>query len=179
MSSYIENVATGNVWTHTKVLRQDIPNSHTDFTAAAVSQDFVLFGIPANHMVMAVKIAVLVDFDGGTGHTVFMHVGNSNLFPTVPSLISDSFVTNVHNCYGTGNLSIPTGNDSTYEYGSFRWFSLSSPGSDAAVSAAYCRPQRFDAHDIIARVGVGGNSGARINLITQGVVEVTVQYTAI
>jgi hypothetical protein len=37
----------------------------------------------------------------------------------------------------------------------------------------------MDAHDVIARVVVQGNNSVRVNLINQGMVEVTVQYTAI
>jgi len=170
----LSKIGTGKVWTQKTILRQDIPNSITDFTNTAPYQDFMLFGIPANHMILGVKVTVLVNFDAANSNTAMLYVGNSSVFPANPT---STFVTNVHDCYGVGNLTIPSGSDATYEYGSFRWFTVSTPGSTNTISPAYCLPKRMDAHDIIARVVVTG--GNNVSQMLAGMVDITVQYGAI
>src|SRR5690606_38647770 len=119
----------------------------------------------------------LSDFDAGQSNFAYLYVGQSSVFPTPNGTINGNFVSNVNNCYGYHQLTVPSGSDETYQYGSFRWFSLSAPGGN--VSDAHCLPQRIDAHDVIARVVVQGNNSVRVNLITTGIVEITTQYVAI
>jgi hypothetical protein len=170
--SELPNIGFGKVYTYKKLFRQDIPNSIIDFTANTTYQDFTIIGIPANHMIMAVKMKVLVNFDF-TGNTAIMYVAEQNVLQTPPV---SAYVNSVPNCYGIANLTIPSGSDATYQYGSFRWFSLSTPGSNSTISSAYCLPRRTDAHDIIARVAVTG--GTTVSSCLAGAIEVTVQYTS-
>lgn len=173
----LQTIGYNKTYTHRKVLWQDIPNSHTDFTSNQFYQDFVLLGIPKNHVVLGVKTTVLVNFNVGAGITAVMYVGHNGV--VTPSPTSPNYVTNVNNCYGYANLTIPAGVDATYQYGSFRWFNFSSPGSTNAISTAYCLPQRTDAHDIIARIVVTQTSGVSVSSILAGAVDITVQYGAI
>jgi len=156
------------VYTHKVVLSQG-----TNFTSTNLFQDFLLFGIPANHIVLGVKIVTLENFDAGTTNNVTIYVGESNNLP----LSGSPYVTNVNNLYGSGLLTVPSGSGDSYEYGSFRWFSLATPGSNTTINSALCLPQRLDAHDVIARVMVAG--GPNISQVSGGVVEITTQYTAL
>lgn len=173
----LPTITSGKIRTHTRTLVQDIPNSIVHFTADAFHQDFVLFGLPANHMILGVKIVVIENFEPGLGNNLVLYVGEPNVFPVPDGSPSGNFVTNVADCYGVHTIKVPAGADATYQYGSFRWFSLSAPGSN--VSSARCLPRRTDAHDVIARVVVSGNNSPRIDTISTGVVEITTQYIAI
>lgn len=172
----LQTIGYNKVYTHRKVLWNDIPNSHLDFTASQFYQDFTLLSIPKGHMVLGVKTTVLVNFNVGAGITATLYVGHPGV--VTPSPTSPNYVTNVHDCYGYANLTIPAGVDATYQYGSFRWFNFSSPGSTETISQAYCLPQRTDAHDVIARVVVTQTSGVSVASILAGAVEIAVQYGA-
>jgi hypothetical protein len=171
----LSTIGSGKSWTHRRILQQDPGNSIADFTANAVYQDFILFGLPAKHMIQAVKATVLVNFSAPGLSSAVLYIGHPGVFPANPTV---TFVTNVHDCYGYGNLLIPTGSDDSYEYGSFRWFTISSPGSTNTISPAYCLPQRTDAHDVIARVVITGINNVKINQFTAGAVEIATQYGA-
>lgn len=168
--SQLPTIGYSQVYTHKKVLKQDIPNSFTDFTAVAFFQDFTILGIPANHMILGVKMSILVNFDPGASNTATMYVGEASNFPAVPT----PYVTDISKCYGVVDLVIPSGSDDSYEYGSFRWFRLSTPGSNSTISPAYCLPQRTDAHDVIARVVISG--GHNVSQMLAGAIEITTQY---
>jgi len=175
----LPTIAGGKIWTHSVVLRQDKFNSYTDFWAFDYHQDFLLLGLPANHMIVGVKVSVLISFLAGSGVTAMLYVGNSENFPVTYWTYGATFVTNVHDCSGIGLLTIPSGTDPTYQYGSSKWFTLSSPGSSDNISQAYCIPKKFSAHDVFARVVMQGDNTAKINTITQGMVEIKIQYVAI
>ena len=172
----LSTIGYGKTYTHRKVLWQDIPNSHLDFTSLAFYQDFTLLSIPANHMIFGVKMSVLVNFDVGAGITATMYVGNDQTILSSP--VSPNYVSSVHDCFGVANLTIPSGSGPTYGYGSFRWFNFSSPGSTSAISEAYCLPKRTDAQNIIARVVVTQTGGASVSSVLAGAVEITTQYGA-
>ena len=177
--SYLPELTTGKIWTHKRILQQDIPNNKVDFNINAYHQDFHLFGIPKGHYILGVKIVVLVNFDVGVGTGATLYVGNTDVFPTPGAGYLATFVSDVNDCYGVKALKIPSGSDDTYQYGSFRWFSFSSPGSSYTTSTAFCLPQRTDAHDVLARVVVEGSASASISQFITGAVEITTQYTAI
>lgn len=187
---------TGQVLTHKSIVQ------YTDLVASTPLSwiDILMLGIPANHMILAVKVTVLTNFVMGTNNKLMVYIGNSNVFPVpLSNLDSELLVSNTDNCYGMAMITVPSGSDSSYEYGSFRWFTLSSPGTATfeqnaligypSFPGAKCLPQRFDAHDITARfVMLGsGNSvvtpqstpGLLLSLGTDGVVEIAVQYCAI
>jgi len=124
-------------------------------------------------MILCVKIVTLENFDAGTTNNVVVYVSEPSNLPVSGS----PFVTNVNNCYGRGLLTVPLGSDDTYEYGSFRWFSLATPGSNININQALCLPQRTDAHDVMLRATVMG--GPNISQVVGGVVEITTQYMAI
>lgn len=172
----LQTIGYGKTHTHRKVLWQDIPNSHLDFTSGSFYQDFTLFSIPANHMIYGVKMSVLVNFDVGAGITATMYVGNQHTI--LPSPVSPTYVSNVNDCFGVANLTIPSGSGPTYGYGSFRWFNFSSPGSTNTISTAYCIPKRTDAQNIIARVVVTQTGGVSVSDVLAGAVEITTQYGA-
>ena len=169
----LSTIGNNKIWTYRRVLRQDTPNSVIDFTSLGFYQDFTLFGLPANHMILGVKLVTLVSFDPGAGNTVKLYIGNPNVFPASPTV---TYVTNVINAYGVSDLTIPSGSGDSYQYGSFRWFSLATPGSNSTISPAYCLPQRTDAHDLVARFVISG--GASMSQILSGSVEITIQYGA-
>ncbi len=123
------------------------------------------------------KTTVLVNFNVGAGITATLYVGHAGV--VMPSPVSPNYVTDINDCYGTANLTIPSGVDASYQYGSFRWFNFSSPGSTEAISQAYCLPSRTDAHDVIARVVVTQTGGVSVSSILAGAVEIAVQYGAI
>jgi hypothetical protein len=132
-------------------------------------KDVLLFGIPANHVIIGTKIVTLSSFNagnlGGTPNSVFVFIGDSGVFPANPSSTETVLVTNLNSTYGMSNLTIPTGAGDSYEYGSFRWFTISGPGtatypygrtsnqlgSPATTYGSYCVPTRLDARDITAR----------------------------
>lgn len=172
----IETIGYSHVHTHKKVLWQDIPNSHLDFTSNTFYQDYTLLSIPANHMVLGVKISLLVNFDVGAGIVANMYVGNQSVI--IPSPVSPNYVTNVNDCFGKLTLTVPNGIDPTYQYGSFRWFNFSSPGSTNAISTAYCVPKTTAAQDIIARIVVTQTSGVSVSDVLAGAVEITTHYGA-
>lgn len=127
-------------------------------------KDILLFGIPANALILANKITTLSNFTAGDNNTVLVYVGNSNVFLT-PTIGSPNLLTNVHNTYGMASITIGSG-DQTYQYGSFRWFTISAPGTATfarnqlpgnPTSGSFCLPQRTDAHDIIARFAILGS----------------------
>lgn len=74
-------------------------------------------------------------------------------------------VNNLNNTYGMSNLTIPSGSGDSYQYGSFRWFTFSGPGTTTypynrtsnqlgtptSTYGSYCIPSRLDARDITAR----------------------------
>jgi hypothetical protein len=156
--------------------------------------DITLFGIPANHIIVGVKIVTLASFAAGTlignpsyPNSVFVFIGDSSVFPANPTSTEQTLVSNLNNTYGMSNLTIPNGNNDTYGYGSFRWFTLSGPGtttypygrtsnqlgSPSTTYGSYCLPTRLDARDITARFcildyqdwmyGVPGNDFAQQN----------------
>jgi hypothetical protein len=172
----LPTIGYGKTYTNRKVLWQDIPNTHLDFTSSGFYQDFTLFSIPANHMIYGVKMSVLVNFDAGTDVTATMYVGNEHTILSSPT--SPNYVSDVHDCFGVANLTIPSGIGATYGYGSFRWFNFSSPGSTSAISQAYCIPERTDAQNIIARVVVTQTGGISVSSIVAGAVEITAEYGA-
>lgn len=163
----LSKIGMSQVWTHRKIL------TAADCTSSDKYQDYTVFGIPANYIVLGVKVTVLVNFNFATGNTATLYVGNSSVFP------SSDTVSSVNNCYGMGDLVVPSGSGDSYQYGSFRWFKMSSPGSCHTISDAFCLPQRTDAHDVIARIIVSGQPSRAINLCSVGTVEITTQYGAI
>ena len=167
----LQTIGYSKVYTHKKVLRQDLVNSHVDFTASQVYQDFLVLGVPANHMILGVKMAVLINFNPGNFNSAIIYVGPSAIFPANPT---STFVTDETQCYGVINPVVGNGAGDSYEYGSFRWFTLSSPGSNSSISPAYCLPLRTDAHDVLARIVVSG--GHNVSQITAGTIEITTQY---
>lgn len=161
-------------------------------------KDIILFGLPANYLITGVKVATLTSFNAGLNNNVFVYVANSNVIRVLDA--SPNLLTDVHKCYGMGVLTIPSGSGDSYEYGSFRWFSLSSPGASTydrasilpgnPTAGAYCQPQRFDAHDVIGRFCILSNSDTPAtpildtNLsfngsVTTGAVEISIVYTSI
>jgi hypothetical protein len=173
--SQLQTIGNGNVWSYRRIFQQDPANSIADFTANAVYQDFTLFGLPANHMITGVKVTVLVNFVATALTSALLYIGHPGVFPASPT---STFVTNVHDCYGYGNILIPPGSDATYEYGSFRWFKFSSPGSTNTISPAYCLPKRTDAHDVVARFVITSSGSTKINQFTAGALDVAIQYGA-
>ena len=167
-------------------------------------KDVTLVGIPANHIITGVKVFTLASFTmDTTGYSVWTYIGNSNLLLT-PVNAGDNLLTNVNSTYGMANLTIPSGNDDSYEYGSFRWFTFSAPGGPTysrnqlpgnPTIGSYCLPQRLDAHDVIARFCILSDTTSNPaspklldpiydNMVFNynvkaGDVEITVQYTAI
>ena len=122
-------------------------------------------------------------------------VENVNITTNITHLIS-----NINNCYGTNMLTIPVGSGDSYEYGSFRWFSLSAPGGATFIRnnlpgnptpGAYCYPQRLDAHDVMARFVLMNPSNAStvavplvdlsvpLSTLITGTLEVAVQYSQV
>jgi hypothetical protein len=162
----LQSITKGIVWNYRGVLRQDIPNDILNFNANAVFQDFVLFGLPANHIILNVQIEVETNFVLGENNTVTMYVGDSNVFTNPEEPVGNS---NINKCYCSQLLSLP----SNTIPGTSDTFTFSAPGTPTIISEAFCVPQRFDAFDIIARVV----SNVNINLITQGEVHINVQYT--
>jgi hypothetical protein len=148
-----------------------VPNgtSTIQFTQYNPYKDIMLFGIPANHIIVGVKIVTLTSFAagnlGGTPNSVFVFVGDSSVFPASPSSTETVLVNNLNDTYGMSNLTIPTGSGDSYQYGSFRWFTFSGPGnttypfnrvsnqlgSPSSTYGSYCIPKRLDARDIVAR----------------------------
>ena len=173
--SQLSTIGAGKSWSHRRILQQDPTNSIANFTSGAVYQDFTLFGLPAKHMIQAVKVTVLVNFQAPGLTSAVVYIGHPGVFPASPT---STFVTNIHDCYGYGNLQIPSGSGDSYEYGSFRWFTISSPGSTNTISPAYCLPKRTDAHDVVARVVITATGGHLINEFTAGAVEIATQYGA-
>lgn len=171
----LPKLGQGNIFTYRKLFQQDLTNSITNFTANALYQDFTLFGLPAQHIILGVKISILINFVVGSGNTMVCYVGNPNVFPAIPT----PFVTNINDCYGYANLVVPPGSGDSYQYGSFRWFSLATPGSNTTINQALCLPKRMDAHDVVARVVVGGDPTYRVNMLTAGAVNIDIQYGAI
>ena len=131
-------------------------------------KDIALFGLPANHMILAVKIEILSSFTAGNyqgyPNSVYVFVTNSNNLLS-PEAGDDKLLTDVRKTYGMANLTVPAGNGDAYEYGSFHWFTLSAPGTQTytrrnntgvagtgnPTTGSLCLPQRLDAHDVIAR----------------------------
>ena len=176
--------------------------------------DIFLFGIPANHIIVGTKITTLTSFNAGTEvssgqpNRVFVVIGESNLFP-VPINGGDLICTSIHSTYGISNLTVPVGTDNTYEYGSFRWFTTSAPGTatyarnalppgtvgSPLTTGSYCAPTRLEARDIIARFCIldweDNSDQLSQNVlklesewnfnsnVTAGTVEIAVQYMAI
>ena len=122
-------------------------------------------------------------------------VTNVNITTDVTHLI-----TNVNDCYGMNLLTIPGGSGDSYEYGSFRWFSISAPGGATFIRnnlpgnptpGAYCLPKRFDAHDVMARFVLMNPSNAstvvvplvdstvELSTLIAGTLEIAVQYAPI
>jgi hypothetical protein len=161
-------LGNSNIFTHKAIISQG-----SNFTSTNTWQDFLLFGIPANHIIVGCKIVTLENFDAGTSNNVVVYVAEPNNLPSSGS----PYVTNVNNCYGRGLLTVPSGSDDTYEYGSFRWFSFAAPGSNVNINLAQCLPQRTDAHDVMLRATVMG--GPNISQVVGGVVEITTQYMAL
>jgi hypothetical protein len=199
---------TGNYWTHKTIVNyQQLQSDNPPYLNY---KDIILVGIPANHMITGVKIVTLSSFTAGelsgVPNTVWVLVGNSNIMLTpvsdgnsliAPALPSTSDMTKL---YGMGNLTIPAGSGDSYESGSYRWFTTSAPGATtfsrfpvsgySTFQGAYCLPQRFDAHDVIARFCICDTTDPpsrpqyetewSFNAnVTTGDAEITVQYTAI
>lgn len=173
--SQLTTIGAGKSWSHVRLLQQDPTNSIEHFTDNATYQDFTILGIPAGHIVTGVKVTVLVNFVATNLSTAVIYIGHPGVFPASPTT---NYVTNVSECYGYANMVIPSGSGDSYQYGSFRWFSFSSPGSTDTISPAYCLPQRLDAHDIQARVVVTG-TGVKVQHFTAGALEINVEYGAI
>ena len=176
------------------------------FTRYNSYKDIFLFGLPANHIIVSTKLTTLVTFNAGmldtNQNSVYAFIGDGAMFP-VPINAHDTLVTSIHGTYGVSNLTIPTGSDATYEYGTFRWFTVSAPGDVTyarnplpgnPTTGAYCVPSRIDARDLFCRfciLDVNDNTylasdvpGLNLNWnfnsnVTSGVVELAVQYMAI
>jgi hypothetical protein len=190
-----------------------------EYTTNYTYEDWTLLGIPANHIITGVKVVTLTGFEAGASefmvpNQVALYVGNpstmvapfnqgthrmSDETDTYFTSDSDLLIGNVYDMYGMGVLTIPEGSGDSYEYGSFRWFTLSTPGSATysrnqlpgnPTNGAHCLPKRLDAHDVIARFCLLGETNNLVHPIqvnalsfadnvTAGEVEITVQYMAI
>jgi hypothetical protein len=167
-------------------------------------KDIGLFALPTNHMITSVKITTLVSYNAGLHfgqqNNVYVFIGDT--FPT-PINHGDTVVTSIHGTYGVSNLTVPTGSDETYEYGSFRWFTVSSPGaatyarnllSGNTNTGSYCIPTRVDGPQLYARFCIFDytdnsyltsdvpklNTNWNFNSnVTSGVAEIAIQYMAI
>lgn len=175
--------------------------------------DIFIVGIPANHIIVDTKITTLTTFNAGLDSSgnqnrVFVVIGDSSILPATPTTEETVICSNINGSYGIGNLTIPVGTDETYDYGSFRWFTTSAPGtstyarnalppgtiSSPTTVGSYCVPTRLDARDITARFCIlneGANTDLSNNIInletglnfntnvTSGVAEIAIQYMVI
>jgi hypothetical protein len=169
VQSYVPN--TNNVTLVSPGFQPTSPDatSVVEFTQYNSYKDIMLFGIPANHIIVGVKIVTLSSFSAGSldgnPNSVFVFVGDSSAFPINPTSTEQTLVNNLNNTYGMSNLTIPSGSGDSYQYGSFRWFTFSGPGtttypysrtsnqlgSPSSTLGSYCVPTRLDARDITAR----------------------------
>lgn len=183
----ISTIPTNQIWTHKQVLTQDVANGLTPFNSSSFYQDFTVVGLPANHMIVGVKIVTLVSFVAGSDVDTHVYLGASS---TVGTPNTGAGTLNVTTANLFGHLSLapllnsPSSPDSSYSYGSFRWFMVAAPGSvvnRSGYSDSKCLPVTFSAHDIVARFTVTNSGGSvpAINQITSGSVEITIQYSAI
>jgi hypothetical protein len=184
--SNINTLPSSQLWTHKTVITQDVTASLTPFNASVFYQDFMLFGMPANHLIVGVKIVTLVSFVAGANISTHVYLGTPVSLPASPQ----PGAVDTSNFFGQANLSpllnSPSNPDSTYNYGSFRWFMVAAPGSvvnRTNRSNSKCLPVSFGAQDIVARFFVQNSdvnaAVPTINQIGSGSVEITVQYMAI
>lgn len=176
------------------------------FTRYNSYRDIFLFGIPANHIIVSTKLTTLISFNAGMlmsdQNSVYVFIGDGDMFPT-PINAHDTLVTSIYGTYGVSNLTIPTGSGDSYEYGTFRWFTVSAPGDVTyarnplpgnPTTGSYCVPHRLDARDLFCRFcifDVTDNSylssnvpGMNLNWnfnsnVTSGTVEIAVQYMVV
>jgi len=194
---------SGNIWTHRSIVKYT--DLQTGVPDTASYRDVFLFGLPANHIVLAVKIMTLTSFyvgDGPDHQALCVYVGNTRNFDT-PSGQGDMLLTETtpNNTYGMANVTVPSGGTDYYQYGSLLWFTISAPGQAtySRGSGGYygtgwgsrCVPQRLDAHDVIARFAILNITDSILlpvsnedqwNLnddLTSGEVEIAIQYTLV
>jgi hypothetical protein len=138
MLTSLQTLPDNGIITYKNVFQQALV-APQDFTSVTTSQDMVLFGIPSNYVICAVKVIPVIAFVGASLSSITVQVG------------------------ATGQ---PNAYSLAFELTQSASFQLSSPLWSYQSSA----------HDVIARFI---STGASINAVTAGQVEITVQVRAI
>ena len=202
MTNNLQVIPGQKIWTHKKVV--DVSQFVTTTTHSYL--DMLVCGIPANHIIVSIKVEVLTNFYAA-GNSVYVYVTEPDVLTApINNTTSHPLLTGVSDTYGMALLTIPSGSGSSYEYGTFRWFSMSSPGTSTfakyglagnPTNGSLCIPKRFDAHDVMARfcimVGTGMPGSPvtayttiagtvtplALSTVNTGQCEITVQYMSV